>query len=155
MTEVKLLVQTAGLVLFDPVVLQAFIDYHHLPVSNLWDSFRSNPDLAKEALATGCLLPVHPIVAWDYRVRVAVAAQPTVPAEWVLFAAAGFALHVSSGRVLVADGWALLRWEAAAYLEFGRQPLAANYAANDFRVVQEVRVPNGWYQVTVVGFCER
>lgn len=155
MTEAKIMTQTPGLVVFDPVVLADFIDSRQVPVPNVWESFSHNPGLGNEAMSAGCLLPIYSMMAWDYRVRITHAAVPTVPAEWVLFTTPAFVLQVMSERVLVSDIWAIINWESAAYLDYGSQPLAANYAASEFEVTGVVPVPNGRYQVTLVGFCDQ
>jgi hypothetical protein len=156
MTEVKIMTQTPGLVVFDPVVLADFIASRQVPVPNVLESFSQNPGLGNEAAAIGCLVPIYSIPAWDYRVRITEAARPTVPAEWVLFETPSFVLQVTSGRVLVSDSWAMLNWEADTYLTYGSQPIAASYAAaNEFKATEAVPVPNGRYQVTVVGFCDQ
>jgi hypothetical protein len=156
MTEVKIMTQTPGLVVFDPTVLADFIDSHQVPVPNVIESFSHNPGLGNEAVATGCLLPIYSIPAWDYHVRITEATKPTIPAEWVLFETPFFVLQVTSGRVLVSDIWAIMNWEAATYLKYGRQPTAASYtAANEFSVTEPVDVHNGRYQVTLVGFCDQ
>ncbi|RZK25792.1 MAG: hypothetical protein EOO63_15560 [Hymenobacter sp.] len=123
---------------------------------NVLESFSHNPGLGNEAISAGYLLPIYSIMAWDYRVRITHADVPTIPAEWVLFTTPSFVLQVASERVLVADIWAIINWEPATYLEYGSQPLAANYAANnEFTAVELVWVPNGRYQVTLVGFCDQ
>jgi hypothetical protein len=156
MTFINLLVQTPGLVLFDPVVLHTFLNHHHLPGPNVLASFQQDAALGQQALAQGVLLPVYSIAAWDYYLRVTLAAQPTVPAEWVLFNYPGFVLHVTSGRVLVSDIWALLNWHPTTYLQTERPPLPPAYASTQqFTPTQAVPVPNGRYRVTLVGFCER
>jgi hypothetical protein len=156
MTEVCIMTQTPGLVIFDPVGLAAFLAQHHVPGPNVLEHFIQDPSLGNEAMATGYVLPIYSIPAWDYRVRVTHAAQPSVPAEWVLFATPSFVLQVTSHRVLVSDLWALLNWDAATYLSDGRQPPDTAYAtANPFKVTEQVAVPNGRYQVTLVGFCDQ
>jgi hypothetical protein len=156
MTEVKIMTQTPGLVIFDPGGLAAFLARHQVPGPNVLEHFIQDPSLGNEALATGYVLPIYPIPAWDYLVRVTQAAQPSVPAEWVLFETPAFVLQVTSNQVLVSDLWALLNWEAASYLRYGQQSLDAAYAAaNAFHVTEQVFVPNGRYQVTVVGFCDQ
>jgi hypothetical protein len=156
MTEVNIMTQTPGLVIFDPVELAAFLARHQVLGPNVLERFIQDPDLGNEAISTGCLLPIYSIPAWDYRVRVTHAAQPSVPAAWVLFATPAFVLQVTSNRVLVSDMWALLNWDAATYLTYGHQPLDAAYAAaNAFTVTAPVFVPHGRYQVTLVGFCDQ
>ena len=147
--------QTPGLVVFDPVVLADFIARRQVPVPNVLASFNQDPSLGRAAMAAGCLLPIYSIPAWDYRVRVTQANVPTVPADWVLFETPAFVLQVASGRVLVSDIWALLNWEAATYLYYGSQPVAARYAAMEFEVTASILVPNGRYQVTLIGFCDQ
>jgi hypothetical protein len=156
MTEVKIMTQTPGLVIFDPGGLADFLARHQVPGPNVLEHFIQNPSLGNEAMSTGYVLPIYSIPAWDYLVRVTQAAQPSVPAEWVLFETPAFVLQVTSNRVLVSDLWALLNWEADTYLSYGRQPLEAAYAAaNTFKVTEQVAVPNGRYQVTLVGFCDQ
>lgn len=155
MTEVKIMTQTPGLVVFDPVVLNEFLTSHQVPGPNVLESFSHDPELGNVAISTGCLLPVYSIPAWDYHVRVTEGDKPTVPAEWVLFENPAFVLQVSSGRVLVSDIWAILNWEADTYLTYGSQPTDARYAAaNEFTSTEPVSVPNGRYQVTLIGFCD-
>jgi len=156
MTEVKIMTQTPGLVIFDPVGLAAFLARHQVPGPDVLEHFIQNPSLGNEAMATGCVLPIYSIPAWDYLVRVTQAAQPSVPAEWVLFKTPAFVLQVTSNRVLVSDLWALLNWDAETYLHYGRQSMTVAYAAaNAFTVTAQVFVPNGRYQVTLVGFCDQ
>jgi hypothetical protein len=156
MAVVKLLVQNPGLVLFDPVGLATFLDRHHVPGPDVLARLQQDVALGQQALALGVLLPVYSIAPWDYRIHLTVAVQPTVPAAWVLFAYPGFVLHVTSGRVLVSDIWALLNWHPDAYLQPDRSPLPPAYARTlTFRPTQAVPVPNGRYRVTLVGFCER
>lgn len=156
MTEVKIMTQTPGLVIFDPVGLADFLARHQVPGPNVLEHFIQNPSVGNEALSTGCVLPIYSIPAWDYLVRVTQAAQPSVPAGWVLFETPAFVLQVTSNQVLVSDLWALLNWEAATYLQYGRQSIEAAYvAANEFTVTAQVAVPNGRYQVTLVGFCDQ
>jgi hypothetical protein len=155
MTEVKIMTQTPGLVVFDPVVLADFIASRHVPVPNVLESFSHDPSLGNEAIAQGCLLPIYSIPAWDYRVRITEAARPTVPAEWVLFETPSFVLQVTSGRVLVSDIWAIMNWESDTYLHYGDQPIDAKYATNEFKVTERVNIPNGRYQVTLIGFCDQ
>jgi hypothetical protein len=155
MTEVKIMTQTPGLVVFDPVVLADFIASRHVPVPNVLESFSHDPSLGNEAIAQGCLLPIYSIPAWDYRVRLTEAARPTVPAEWVLFETPSFVLQVTSGRVLVSDIWAIMNWESDTYLHYGDQPIDAKYATNEFKVTKRVNIPNGRYQVTLIGFCDQ
>lgn len=155
MTEVKIMTQTPGLVIFDPVVLAEFIASRHVPVPNVLGSFSNDPGLGNEAISTGCLLPIYSIPAWDYRVRLTETAKATVPAEWVLFETPSFALQVTSERVLVSDIWAIMNWETDTYLKYGSQPTDAKYVTNEFKVTEPVPVPNGRYQVTLVGFCDQ
>jgi hypothetical protein len=155
MTEVKIMTQTPGLVAFDPVVLADFIASRHVPVPNVLKSFSHDPDLGHEAVTTGCLLPIYSILAWDYHVRITQAARPTVPAEWVLFETPSFVLQITSERIVVSDIWAIINWDAATYLHYSSQPTDARYAANEFNVIELVPVPNGRYQVTLVGFCDQ
>jgi hypothetical protein len=156
MTEVTIMTQTPGLVIFDPVGLADFLARHQVLGSNVLERFIQDPGLGNEAMATGYVLPIYSIPAWDYRVRVTHAAQPSVPAEWVLFETPAFVLQVTSNQVLVSDLWALLNWNADTYLTYGHRPLAAAYAAaNAFTVTAPVFVPNGRYEVTLVGFCDQ
>jgi hypothetical protein len=135
MTEVKIMTQTPGLVIFDPVGLAAFLTRHQVPGPDVLSHFIQNPSLGNDAMATSYVLPIYSIPAWDYSVRVMHAAQPSVPAERVLFKIPAFVLQVTSNRVLVSALWALLNWEADTYLNYGRQPLEAAYAAaNAFKV---------------------
>jgi hypothetical protein len=41
------------------------------------------------------------------------------------------------------------------YLQYGGQPAEAKYATNGFKVTERVAIPNGRYQVTLVGFCDQ
>jgi hypothetical protein len=154
MAEVRIMTQTPGLVLFDPVQLHQFLTSNQVGGPNVLSSFQHDPPLGQAALSTGCLLPVYSIPAWDYLVRVTLGTRPTVPAEWLLWQVPGFVLHVGSGRVLVADIWALLNWEADTYLHLGREQPSADVAATEFSTTAAVVVPNGQYQVTLVGFCD-
>lgn len=155
MREVKIMVQTPGLVLFDPAVLAEFISRHQVPLPNVLESFSHDPKLGNEAMSTGSLLPVYSIQAWDYHIRVTEANQPSVPADWVLFSYPAFVLQVVNGRALVSDIWAILNWDTDLYLNYGSQPIDERYAtSNEFKVTESVAVPNGFYQVTLVGFCD-
>lgn len=147
--------QTSGLVIFDPVVLADFIASRHVPVPNVLESFSHDPSLGNDAIAQGCVLPIYSIPAWDYRVRLTEAPQPTVPAEWILFETPSFVLQVTSERVLVSAIWALMNWEKDTYIQYGSQRTDAKYTTNEFKVTEQVALPNGRYQVTLVGFCDQ
>lgn len=155
MTEVKIMVQTPGLVLFDPVVLQGFIESHNVPLPNVLESFIDDPAMGNKAISGGYLLPIYSIPAWDYRVLITEDDKPTVPPEWVLFTTPPFVLQVAGQRLVISDIWAILNWEADTYLQFGNHPVDEKYAAaNEFTGSAVVMVPNGRYQVTIVGFCD-
>ncbi|MGI4871257.1 MAG: hypothetical protein ACRYFX_08775 [Janthinobacterium lividum] len=55
MTKIKLMVQIPGLVVFDPLVLQHFIERYSIPLPNVLESFINDPVLGNEAISTGCL----------------------------------------------------------------------------------------------------
>jgi hypothetical protein len=79
MTEVNIMTQTPGLVIFDPVGLADFLARHQVSGPNVLERLIQDPGLGNEALSTGYLLPIYSIPAWDHRVRVTHAAQPCVP----------------------------------------------------------------------------
>jgi hypothetical protein len=155
MTELKIMLQTPGLALFDPAVLQAFIDEHQVALPNVLQSFIDDPGLGNEAIAEGCLLTVYSIQPWDYHVLITAADKSTVPADWVLFETPTFVLQIASQRLIAADIWAIMNWDAAAYQQAGPQPIDEKYAtANAFKASDLAEVPNGRYQVKIVGFCD-
>lgn len=53
------------------------------------------------------------------------------------------------------DSWAILNWQSDTYLQSDSSPLPPTYSTQDFTPTQAVRVLNGRYQVTLVGFCEQ
>jgi hypothetical protein len=64
MTEVNIMTQTPGLVIFDPVELAAFLARHQVQGPNVLERFIQDPDLGDEAISTGYLLPIYRIPAW-------------------------------------------------------------------------------------------
>lgn len=155
MKQTKIALNSPGLVVFDPQVLQAFITSHNIQSANILESFINDPVLGSEAVQNGALLTIYSITPWDYRVILSESGISTVNPDWVLFESPAFVLHVTSGHVIVSDIWAILNWDEEFYCNYETHPLPDIYAAAEAQVSDQLPLPNGHYEVKIVGFCDR
>lgn len=152
MKELKIMLQMPGLVIFDPVVMKEFITDNHVSTPNILENFINDPDLGNEAIRSGCLISIYSIAQGDYRVILNESDHSSLPIEWVLFETPTFVLKVSSNRVIVSDIWAMLNWDEETYVHFGQYPVDERYASAEFSSADAAELPNGLYEVKIVGF---
>ncbi|MFD1875561.1 hypothetical protein [Hymenobacter bucti] len=146
--QFDLLLAGPGIVFFDPFLLDDFVRQKQVASPNLFPSFLDEPAISKAVAQAGLLLPIYDIPPLDYQIVLNTSERSVIRAEWVRFTTSPFSLTVGQqGRLVAADAYALMEWDATFYQELGCDgPLAPQVAT--------AMMP-GNYQVRIKGFAER
>lgn len=145
--QLEIMLEGEGLVVFDPYVLADFVQQHELTDTNLFQYFLDNPKVGNEAIAKGVILPMYNVAPIDYQVIFNDSLESAVESDWIRFTTPAFPLTISSGKVVVADVYSVMEWDADF---FQQMPLDGPQAP---------QVATHWdadsYSVTINGFNER
>ena len=136
-----------GIVVFDPYLLAAFVQQQQLTETNLFQRFLDDPEIGDEAINRGLILPIYTIPAIDYHIILNDSTTSVVESEWKRFTTPAFPLAISSGKVVVADIYSIMDWDAEFYLELSLDAPQSTQVATDCE--------SGYYSVSINGFSER
>ncbi|EOC1324458.1 hypothetical protein ACI09X_000577 [Cronobacter dublinensis] len=134
-----------GIVLFDPLTLQAFLQRVGFQGSDVFDLFIDDRAIGAQAIGEGVVFPIYPIPDDDYAVFLEQGALPPAGAQRH-FTYQGVPLHMTSGVLVAADLGALMDWDAAFFCNYlENYPLRLKN--NDY-----LEVAPGRYLVAISGY---
>jgi len=144
--KTKISLNMQGMVLFDPLVLDNFVQSKGIKDANLLDYFIRNPEVGNEAINEGVILPVYTIEIWDYEIIINLEEESKIDPEWKLFKTSySFPFRVESENIIISDIYAIMNWKPDYYL---------NFPSKDKRigVDDNFTIPKGNYSVDILGF---
>ena len=146
--HLELMLDGPGIVFFDPFVLTDFLNEKQITSQNLFQLFNDKPAIGDEAIKRGIVLPIYTIPPIDYQIILNDTGVSEVRKDWAKFTTTAFPLEISiNGRLVAADIYAIMEWEAAFYQELPLNGPKAPQAV--------IMVPQGRYSVIIKGFVER
>lgn len=147
-SKFEITLESAGIAIFDPFVLDNFLQERKINNTNLFDFFLENPQIGDEMIQQGIILPIYSIPPLDYQIIVNDQLESVIEKEWHKFTTTPFPLSVNSNKIVVADIYAIMDWEPNFYKELavGNQEGGGAQSA--------ATVDAGLYAVTINGFCE-
>ena len=144
--KTKISLNMQGMVVFDPLVLDNFVQSKGIKEANLLDYFIQNPEVGNDAINKGVILPVYTIEIWDYEIIVNLEEESKINPEWKLFKTSYcFPFRVESENIIISDIYAIMNWKPDYYL---------NFPSKDKRigVDDNFTIPKGNYSVDILGF---
>lgn len=145
----KIILQTPGMVLFDPATLAAFVAAQQIDATDLLQYFNDYPEVGDAAIMQGCLLPIYTIPMWDYEL-VFNDEGPATTAAHLIDAVLDVVLplKVSSGTVIMTDLFGIMDFDLDYYRHF--PPLEERMGVD-----AEFRLEVGNHAVRVLKFIDR
>ncbi|WP_323601021.1 hypothetical protein [Pseudomonas putida] len=134
-----------GIVLFDPMTLQAFLQHVGYKGSDVFDLLMDDQAIGVQAISEGVVFPIYQIPDDDYAVFIERGALPPAGAK-PHFTCQGVPLHVTSGVLIAADLGALMDWDAAFFCNY-RENYPQRLKNNDY-----LDVAPGRYLVAISGY---
>lgn len=146
--HLEIMLDGPGIVFFDPFVLDAFVKEKGITKSDLFQLFIDEPIVGDEAIRQGIILPIYTIPPIDYQIIINNSSTSAVRPDWVRLTTPPFPLAIgSSGRLVGADIYSIMNWDASFYQKLPMDgPKAPQVAAE---------IPSSKYSVTIKGFVER
>ena len=144
--KTKISLNMQGMVVFDPLVLDNFVQSKGIKEANLLDYFIQNPEVGNDAINKGVILPVYTIEIWDYEIIVNLEEESKINPKWKLFKTSySFPFRVESENIIISDIYAIMNWKPDYYL---------NFPSKDKRigVDDNFTIPKGNYSVDILGF---
>jgi hypothetical protein len=135
----------SGIVIFDPANLEAFCNQHDITSDDIFDFFMSHPEVGDLAIKTGVVIPVYTIPALNYRIMIRQDEASAVNKQDMKFSYGGFPLQVTSGKIVVADIYAIMEWDAAYYKSVSTDKI-------DFPTQAAAVIAPGKYDIQINGF---
>ena len=136
-----------GIVIFDPVVLNDFVESNGLESSNLFDCFLNNEEIGASAVVKGVIFPLYQIPEKEYSVFIKGAHQgSSLDGSAKRFCYSGIPFKVVSGLIVVADLNALMDWDSEFFLDY-RKTCVDSLGNNDY-----LDVKSGLYDLSISGF---
>lgn len=136
-----------GIVVFDPYALAEFVQQQQLANSNIFQRFLDDPTVGDEAISRGLILPIYTIPAIDYQIFLNDSQTSAIEPDWLRFTTPSFPLTISSGKIVAADIYSIMDWDAEFYQNMPLNGPKSTQAATEWEA--------GNYSVTINGFSER
>jgi hypothetical protein len=136
-----------GIVIFDPVALNDFVESNGIESSDLFDYFLNNEEVGLNAVENGVIFPLYQIPEMEYSIFLKGEGLRSIfnGAEKA-FCYSGIPLKVVSGLVVVADLNALMDWDGVFFIDY-RNTCAEGLGNNDY-----LDVLSGSYALSISGF---
>jgi hypothetical protein len=147
MSEFLLELNGPGMVLFDAVSVENYRLRNAIASDDILGAFLENSVVGDRAIREGVMLPVYNIPPLHYTVRLQ-KEKSRLSEDHRKFSYSPFPLAIVSGKLIVADIYALMEWEADYYK--GLKP-----GVREFPTQGAYLIEPGSYAVEVNGFCER
>lgn len=146
--HLEIMLDGPGIVLFDPFTLDAFVKERGITKPNLFQLFIDEPTVGDEVIRQGIILPIYTIPPIDYQIILNDSGTSAARPDWVRLTTTPFPLIIGSpGRVVAADIYSIMDWEASFYQKL---PIAGPKAPQ-----AAAEIPSSKYSVTIKGFVER
>lgn len=148
-SKTKITLNLGGLVLFDPQVLNQFVTDNGITAQDLLQHFNEYPETGSKAISEGIIIPVYTITPWDYTIILNTDETGSIPKKQQLFTTdMPFPLHITGGKLIVSDIYAIMDWKADDYLNF--PPKEERIGVDD-----DFTTAPGLYAVTITGFRDK
>ena len=131
-----------GIVLFDPALFCAFLEKANCTSGNVFELFKTRPDIGDAAISEGAIIPMYPIDEDDYRF-IDLGRIPSA-VEWA-FTHTSFPLKIQSGLLVATDLFSLFGWEHEFFKNY-KENFDRKAAVNDM-----IDVEPGMYSVDISG----
>lgn len=107
--ETRISLNLSGMVLFDPIVLDEFVNTYKIQGKDILEELINNPMVGNAAINEGILIPIYSITPWDYDVIVNIGRESCINPDWVVYKNPfSFPLRIISGQLIVSDIYSLL-----------------------------------------------
>ena len=145
----KIILQTPGMVLFDPATLAAFVAEQQIDAIDLLQYFNDDPEVGDAAIKQGCLLPIYTIPMWDYELVFNDEGPASTPAHLIdAVLDVVLPLKVTNGTVIMTDLFGIMDFDLDYYRHF--PPLEERMGID-----VEFRLEPGNHAVRVLKFIDR
>ena len=148
--KIKLMLYAPGLVLFDPLTLNNFLEKNNIVENNLIEFFSKNEKIGREVISKGCIIPIYEIPELDdyYQIIINPEQDNTlISKENHIFITNPFPLHVTSGNIIISDISAIIDWDKNYYLNY------ENLKEESYDNCSSVQMSNNNYSVSITGYC--
>lgn len=136
-----------GIVIFDPVALNDFVESKGIESSDLFDYFLNNEEVGLSAVKSGVIFPLYQIPEMEYSIFLkGEGLKSSFNSAEKAFCYSGIPLTVVSGLVVVADLNALMDWDSDFFIDY-RSTCAESLGNNDY-----LDVLSGSYALSISGF---
>ena len=139
MNEFKIMLESAGFILFDPFNLDQFCIDNNIVENNIMKTFIENETIGDMAIKKGKILPIYTIKEDDYKIIVS---NDIKIKENQKFVYKNFPLEIINRKLVVADIFAIQNWEPDFYKNL----------KNNFPTQFIIDICNGNYSVDIIGF---
>ena len=144
--KMKISLNMQGMVVFDPLVLDNFVQSKGIKDTNLLDYFIQNPEIGNQAINEGVVLPIYTIEIWDYEIIVNLEEESKINPKWKLFKTSlSFPFRIESENVIISDIYSIMSWNPDYYLNF--PPKEKRIGVDD-----NFTIPKRNYSVDILGF---
>ncbi|MFJ3371481.1 hypothetical protein [Pseudomonas sp. NPDC086251] len=143
----KIKIIEPGIVVFDPAVLNNFVESNGIESNDLFDYFLNNEEIGISAIENGVLFPLYQIPEMEYSIFLkGEGLKSSFNGAERAFCYSGIPLRVVSGLVVVADLNALMDWDSAFFIGY-RNTYTESLGNNDY-----LDVLSGLYALSISGF---
>ena len=148
MKKFNLSLEFQGLCLFDPKVLDNFINENKINDSDLLTYFINHPELGQKVIEEGIVVPIYSIAELDYSIVCYKNEEPSeILEDWKLFSVDSFGLKIESGIVIIADIYTIMSWDDPDFFIRYEENYRNKSDSNDY-----FKLSNGFYQLNIKGF---
>lgn len=143
----KIEVFEPGIVIFDPVALNDFVESNGIESSDLFDYFLNNEEVGLRAVENGVIFPLYQIPEMEYSIFLKGGGpDSSFNTAEKAFCYSGIPLTVVSGLIVVADLNALMDWDRDFFIDY-RNTCDESLGNNDY-----LDVLSGSYALSICGF---
>jgi len=148
--KIKLMLYAPGLVIFDPLTLNNFLEKNNIVEPNLLKFFSENEKIGREVISKGCIIPIYEIPELDEYYQIIINSEQdntVIPKESHIFLTNPFPLHVTSNNIIISDISALIDWDKNYYLNY------ENLKDESYDNCYSIQMTKNNYSVTITGYC--
>jgi len=148
--KLKLMLYAPGLVIFDPLTLNNFLEKNNISRNDLLDFFSKNEKIGQEVISKGCIIPIYEIPELDDYYQILINSNQDnslIPKENQIFITNPFPLHVTSGNIIISDISAIIDWDKDYYLNY------EEIKDESYDNCNSVQMSKNYYSVRITGYC--
>ena len=145
----KLMLYAPGIVMFDPLTLNNFLEKYNIVETDLLKFFSYNEKIGQDVISQGCIIPIYEIPELDDYYQIIINPEQgntLISEENHIFITNPFPLHVSSGNLIISDISAIIDWDKNYYLHY------ESIKNNSYDNCSSVQMSKNNYSVRITGY---